>query len=367
MNINYLKRNSTKLLFVSILFKFVVSQSCLFAQAFVQDSLFISIRKSDKLSPPACVIDTILDHRGEHPHFLSNYEVNRYIFVPVDLVIVAERPLTTALFKNLQTPPVSIGLPRFRLELDEFRLQKKSNWLLYHQFVLNASFKLFKCLPDRQPEYAGQLLYESIFDKFLISGKLKNGYESAVMVLQDELAQDLSKFVAAHSSSQPPDLHNLRTIPYHGKTINLHAGVDYIVGTYGTIVDGELLFSHREARKKFIRKGYSVRYRNEKKFDAIEFGLLVDNLFYRLNHKMILKVKSQLLLGVNRWNDSERSQRKLYDALIVDYALSQSITYDPLDHRSFVIGLGLSESINYIYNRGIKLNIGLLIKAGIKL
>ena len=102
-------------------------------------------------------------------------------------------------------------------------------------------------------------------------------------------------------------------------------------------------------------------------YESIEFGLSIDRLYHRIKQQMVFRGKSQLMLGVNRWKDIETKAHKLYDIGIIDFALSQSLIYNPLDRGSILFGIGLQQNVSYIYSKKIQVQLGLVIHIGLKL
>lgn len=147
----------------------------------------------------------------------------------------------------------------------------------------------------------------------------------------------------------------------------MDTGVDFCAGAHGWITDGEIIFSRREAKNLVIRDGYNIRYRHGDHFEAIEFGLSNDYLFYRIKSNLILKAKSQIMFGFNRWDDMATTRHKFWDAVIVDYSLSQSVLYNPLDQRAIIVGLGLMENVYYVHSQKVKIQPALMLHLGLKL
>jgi hypothetical protein len=92
-----LNKNITiKLLFLlTVIFLQALSQNPLFAQKLVQDSLIISFKPLENISPLKCSIDTIIDQRDESANVIGIYEKTQYLFVPVDLLICTKQLLKT--------------------------------------------------------------------------------------------------------------------------------------------------------------------------------------------------------------------------------------------------------------------------------
>ncbi|MDM7925298.1 MAG: hypothetical protein QUS35_04690, partial [bacterium] len=133
-------------------------------------------------------------------------------------------------------------------------------------------------------------------------------------------------------------------------------------------VDAEVYFSRREASSRFFRSGgYNIRVRDENRFESIEFGLSKDYLFRRIHPRFLLRGKSLVLLGVNRWMNLASSPRHFADAFLFDCSLSQSVFFDALDRRSVVLGAGVQENLDYLWSRDWRFRVAVLFHAGVKL
>ena len=357
--------NNNLFLLIVILLLFLV-QAPVLAQTLVQDTLMISFNNFDTIESDV-VIDTVIDERDEDPHVLGTYEKTRYLFVPVDLLIRTDNPLSREVTETVQMSGSNGNSLQFKLIIDEFNLTKKTNSMFYPRYLLHSSVQVYQNSDKNEPEYTGQLLYENTFRVRFFRDKLKRGFESVTHSWHRDLFSDLAELSSAVKEKRTPALDNFRIKRPEGRPVNMITGVDFLVGTQGWMTDGEIFFSHREAKKRFYRSGYNIRYRNADTFESIEFGLSNDYWFYRWRPDMIFRLKSQPLIGFNRWNDFETTGHKLWDAFIIDYSLSQSFIYNPLDKRSVIIGLGLMENIYYIYSRRVTFQCVLLINIGVKL
>jgi hypothetical protein len=239
--------------------------------------------------------------------------------------------------------------------------------LIYPHYRINALVQLYDLNNNHPPAMKGQLLYESIYREHLFKDDLKEGFESVLRIWENDFTDDLEKVTYDSFLSSYPHMTNFRRGLNEVKWINLIAGIDYIYSYHDTFIDGELFFSPRESKNVLFRSGYGLRYRRSQKFESIEFGGSVDYLFFRFNKNFQTQLKSQLLIGVNRWKDYETYDHKIYDAIILDLALNQELTFNPLDRRALLIGFGLSEDLSYIYSRGFNFQFGFLISLGLKL
>jgi len=337
------------------------------AQKMVRDSLLVSFENPQPVPALQVPIDSIRDLRNESPRTVGKYEVTHFLFIPVDLDIRTGKPLNREILEAFNTPADSSTFPKFRLAIDEFDLSKNSGSWLFSRYLLNAAFRVYWYYPD-STRFIGEILYEFPRRSGIFADKLKSGFQNAIYDWQPAFASDLNTIAVSLAADQTPRLENLRTEVYNGKSINLYSGVSYIRYSDSHIIDGEMFFSHREARRQFIRTGgYQLRFRSTNDFESISFGLSRDYLFYRLNRTFVFRGKSQLMLGVNRWKDFHTVDHKIYDAVIFEYVLGQDVIYNVLDKRSILFGIGLQENVFYIYSRDWQFNIGFSIYLGMKL
>ncbi len=336
------------------------------AENLIQDTLFVSFSEQNDISFLNSLIDTVIDARKLDPHYLGNYEINKYWIIPVDLLIYTEHPLSEN-FKNIAGQLKSKSTEKLKIVIEKFWLSKMTNSLIYPHYRIDASVQLYDMSSQLQPAMKGQLLYEVIYREPLFKDDLKEGFESVIRIWENDFADDLEKVTQDSFSSSDPNMTNFRKELKEIKWINLMAGIDYIFSYHERFIDGELLFSHRESRSVLFRSGYGLRYRRSEKFESIEFGSSVDYLFYRFNNNFQMQFKSQILIGVNRWKDYKTYDHKFYDAIILDFAFNQKVTFNPLDRNSLLVGFGLSEDMSYIYSRGFNIQFGFLISLGLKL
>jgi hypothetical protein len=352
-----------------ILLVFILLHNGSYAQKFVQDTLEISFNSNDLPEPVLEIaIDSIIDLRNKNQYVLGTTEKKKYLIIPVDLLICTKKPLSQEISEILphqkSKPEKAI---QFKIVIDEFILSRKGNSLLYPCYSLNAAISLYKQYTGSNSAYFGQLLYELKARKSILGDNLKKDYESVLQRWQREFIDDLSH-IQKDGNFPAHSLDNFRRTLYHSRPINMLVGFDGILSLNGKILDNEIYFSHREARKRFFRSGgYNIRYRNTEDFESIEFGLSNDYLHIRFNPKLLLRWKSQIMFGVNRWKDIQTTEHKLYDAIILDYSISQSLIFNPLDKRSILFGIGLMENVFYVYSKSFQFQVGPLLHLGLKL
>lgn len=358
-----MKFRITQLLFLILL----ISALSLFAQDLVQDTLIISFQPFNKDIFQGVSIDSVIDNREEKNIIIGRYEKNKYMFIPVDLFICTKNPLPLEISTLYNCPKQIEHTVTFKLIINEFDLSKKTNSLFYPHYLLNASVSVYWNRNNDESEFLGQLLYESAHRPKFFRDKLQDGFSKVLQKWQQEFAADLSLLASDDPINSIKNMENIRFENYCGKSTNMYIGTDFILGTNSWMTDYDIIFSHSEARNRFFRNGYNIRYRNEDTFESIEFGVSSDYLFSRFHPDFIFRGKSQLMYGFNRWNDIDIFKHELWDAFIADFSLSQSLIYNPLDRRSIIFGFGVVENVYYIYSKKCKFQVGLLIHLGIKL
>lgn len=337
------------------------------AQKLVQDTLFIPVQPVVLADTCLFRLDCFLDERPFPPNVLGRLEKNVYWFVPVDLLLATPANLCDSLFLN--NPPEDSSSTRISLKviLHEFRLAKKSKSMFSPRYQLNSRVSLFRKSETDSAQFIGQLFCESIYPKPFFGDKPEKGFSRVIENWQQDFVPDVGCVTESIRIKKPIELPNFHNSNEFIKPVNLLTGGDAIFTTSGYMVDGEILFSEREALPRFFRTGYNLRYRHEKTFESIQFGMSIDYIFFRRSRNILLNLKSQLMYGFNRWNDFETTKHKIYDAFILNYSLSQKIIYNQLHKQGLTFGAGIVEDVYYIYSKQVKFQPGIIFYLGLKL
>jgi hypothetical protein len=88
---------------------------------------------------------------------------------------------------------------------------------------------------------------------------------------------------------------------------------------------------------------------------------------YRLNPLWLAGYRCNLLFGLNRWKNMKQTDHELYDALIGDFSMMQSIHYHPKNAKTVTFGFGLYQGIYYVYSRDISFEAGFTVHLGMQL
>jgi len=339
-----------------------------YSQTLVQDSLIIYMERAETETSHPFSVDTVLDQRQNAGRLIGTYEVTKYLFIPVDLMIVTDRPLSEKIADGLPSSHEDQEIMEYRISIDDFRITQKTSSLFYPRYQMNGSFRLWQKRNGGDAEYVGQLVYEKTAPKPIIGDELRKGFNSVIQKWQKDWVNDLSQISQDIGSGLSPAIKHFRSGSNIGKKTHMLPGADVIIGSRWWLVDGQIYFSDREAGPSFFRSGgQTLRYRNAPDYEAIEFSLSTDRWFYRLNPKMVLRVKSSLLFGINKWKDISETPHEIWDAVLLDYSMSQSLFFNPLDSKSLTFGVGFLESVTYIYSQSIRFHFGLLLHIGAKL
>jgi len=253
------------------------------------------------------------------------------------------------------------------LAIHHFEVTVKSSSLIIPRFQLNASIKAFQKTGE-DSTYLGEWVYETTAGKSYFSGNLRKGFQSLLRKWQKVFISDWQKCPYRKTPNQKRTITRFRPWDYSGKPMYMVSGGEICLGSHFFTTDFSIYFSERSGKNPTVRSGgYHLRYRKEDDFESIEWGLSVDRWLFRKHPFWVFQIKSGLFFGVNKWEDIAKREHELYDAVLLEWALNQSLTYMPLDQQSVTLGIGLSESVNYIYSKKLRFQFGILFHLGLQL
>lgn len=152
------------------------------SQKLIQDSLVLNFEKDlSKTIQFPIKIDTVFDFRDvPYSRLIGIDEVNKYVFVPVDLHLVTSRPFADVVRKAL--PDAAPGVKNhLSLGICHFDISKRGRFL-FKRYQINALVRLYHTSNADSLTPFGELIFESSLTKFFKTGKIKTGYESAFRV-----------------------------------------------------------------------------------------------------------------------------------------------------------------------------------------
>jgi len=358
---NLIARYSVILLFFSI-------PNVTLSQKLISDSLILDLKYTIPDSQQLSVkIDTVFDLRNvKNPRLIEIDEITHYGFVPIDYYIKSYKPLNKII---QETFPFNSSIKNNSLSLgiQHFELSKESQFFLFKKYNLKTQIKIYNQTNPDSLSPIGELVYDSGATEFFIKAKLKKGYEKIFGIWSQELFNDLKTIAQNLKDNQNPLPYNFRLSRPGLPWMMLYTGAEFIILKNGFIIDGYFTFSYPETKRLFNKSARVLRFRNDQKFDSIEFGLMNSSLNYRLDCNFVLRFKYDLFLGINRWKDMNITKHKIYDAVIGDLSFSQNFIFFPIHKKTIFLGLGTFQNLYYIYSKDFIFHPGLLINAGLQL
>ena len=360
-----MKTLKTSLILLTVL---LLKANLAWSQKLIADSLVLDLKGAlPNTQHHTATIDTVLDIRNvENPRLIGISEIKHYGIVPVDYYIKAHKPLNQIIQKILpfndstKTPALSLGLK-------QFEFSNRSQFWLFEKYRLKALLEIYNRTDPDSLLPIGELIYNSGVNEFFLSAELNKGYEKVFGIWCQELAENLEAVSLNLKNNQNPLPYNFRLYRFGSPWMQLFTGTDFVYLQNGFLIDSYLTFTYPETKRLFNKSATILRFRRDKKFDSIEYGLINGSLNYRLNSLFLLLFKYDLFLGINRWKDMNVTKHTAYDVLIGDLSFSQSFIFFPIHKKTFFGGIGLFQNLYYIYSKDFQFQPGLIINAGLQL
>ncbi|MCK5146034.1 hypothetical protein KAR48_04720 [bacterium] len=342
------------------LFAFVPVAS---SQTMIRDTLQIRFPNTAGLNSQV-YINRVEDARGGefagiNSSVVGEYETNHLFFFPVDQLICTPDHLAREI-KSLGGESTDSDIPEINLKITSFKFSDRSG-LFSAAYILNSSFGVY----DSSGSFLGELVYEETVYKPPVFSKKIKSFKRILADWTDQFQKDLADVARGEHVNVMPT--GFRPELYSGKNLNMFGGISTAVMFNSTIVDADLYFSRREAAPFFLRSGKVLRYRKENDFESIGFSLINDYMIRRFHSRWVFQGNMQLFFGLNRWNDLDEVDHRLYDAVQGDLCLKQGVYYNMRDQSSLTFGIGLIEDLNYIFSKGLRFDAGVFFQVGVKL
>jgi len=332
----------------------------IYSQRFISDSLMVQFGENNVEKIHAS-IDTIIDHRNTKPNCISISEKIKYIYVPIDYRILITKPLSVNLHDLFTN---SSDSTKYRLEIKEFNIHTKPN-LFQNNYSLNSIIAIYS-VENKIDTYEGTLVYENNSEIWKNSKQPQKEYESFVDSWKKDFIKDMNVIVKNTSNDFAYKCPNLIK-QQSGFDKNMLLSTDIAIGRDSWIIDGEIMFSGPEPKREFRREGNLLRYRHDKRYEAIEFSIVNKQFNYRINDQFVFIAKPKLFWGLNNWNENEYRKHGFEDILLLDCSVSQTLLFNPFYKKSIIFGVGVMENVNYIYSEPANFNLYFMFQLGIKL
>jgi len=327
------------------------------AQTYVADTLITDFKK-DTLQPFNYSV-SVADYREEDPNFISIYEKKKWLFFPVDQIVLTSIPVAKSFENKLNAES---GKP-FQLDIFEFYIRNNESSFT-RSLNLSGSFQLSKIELNGDTTLMGMFYYEN-----LVKNKKKipvnQSYSEIINAFKTSFIADLNVICSDTLKTEKSSKYHFR----QGVGVaqkNLYVAAEAIYGYTFWGFDAEIWFSSPEPAQKFNRNSRIFRYLDYGNRQSVAFSAGVNQFNYRLGSNWLFQNKSVFLLGFNKWNDVDEEMRTLEEIFLFQASMTQRICFNKLDKSGFNIGAGLIEELSYIiYNEPIY-SIGVVLSCAYK-
>jgi hypothetical protein len=333
-------------------------------QKLVLDSLVLDIRLQSDTVFQSLSIDTVMDWRGINSRIAAFDEVTQYGFIPVDQVILLPRPLPELIMEMFPDDSSNAGSGT-GLAVEHLDLSCSKPFPFFRRYNLRASVLILLRSSGDSLLPKGSLVFDSA-----ITGRKKPGTAPRYRFLIEEWLSKLPREV----NSTVQALKNGPDMPYHFRMVGsksvwtrLNAETELITTFDSWMIDGMMFFSYPESHRSFIENRALIRFRSQKKMDSIEWGVFNFSRYHRLKPSWTTVVRTNALFGINRWKDMETAHHQVYDAMIADLSVIESMRYHPRDARTLILGLGIIQDLYYVYSKGLKFQVGVTVQIGVQI
>jgi hypothetical protein len=333
-------------------------------QKMVYDSLVINFGNCDVTQINARV-DTIRDLRIMPHNCVAINEMTKYAFIPVDNLVITKKLLSKEIANLFYQKPEPNFVNKYQLEINEFIINTKKE-LFKTSYTCNVAISVYSIDTSMNRHFSGILLYENNASYSPRKKNLKLGYEKIIDTWKTQFISDFKKINSCYGVDPNCQLSNYRN-ELHAAKKNMLINTETIIGANSWLVDGEIIFSRPEAQKSFFRQAYSLRYRNEKKYEAFETSLYNNQNYQRVSDAFLFALKSKFFIGINRWKENEYKNHGLEDVLLLDFSFSQNIVWNRLFKNGITLGIGVMENLTYIYSNDFTFKPYAVVQFGVKL
>jgi len=162
----------------------------------------------------------------------------------------------------------------------------------------------------------GKLVFDSEFTRFSMGSSLKHGYETVFQTGLIKLSDNLYHVTQYLKGAEDQAPYGFRPLSSNYSWMRLYATTHFIFTSSSFLMDGMLFFTYPESRQFTWGSTGLLRYRSQKEFESIEYGLMNFFINYRMNQSTLLKMQSNLLFGINRWKDMHRGVNIMIEGTI---------------------------------------------------
>ncbi len=344
----------SKSLAVFILFFYFCST---YAQNIITDTIFIDF-EVDTLVSQNYILDTVLDQRQEHSRVVSYSQSRKFVLIPIDQEICVNKPLA----QYLQQPSNVIsrsGNNSYQINIDYFLIDRYKG-KFFNQYRLLADMSLYLVENDSL-SFKGTLSYN-----FEYQPKEKMLKPAAVEDILSEWHQSFkidmlttTSYLKSQQNKPENFLEQPIKRPYY---MSVSAGAVY--GYKFWQIEGELNLTRPETGTKNWNMGSIVRYQKTENFEVFAYGKKSEHYNKRFSDKWKLDLKSNLLMGFVKWQNTE--DVKLYQLFQISFSSAQCISFDRKNKPGLLFKAGVFENVYYVVQKPLGAQLGIYFSTGYK-
>jgi hypothetical protein len=336
--------------------------SCnLSGQKILPDTFYVPFRYDTLIEIQHICIREVVDKRDESPNFVRYDKKTRYLLIPVDQEVYTLKPLAEELAHGI---PCDTSGRQLHIEINKFSIEKQKGRMSSNLY-LQADLAVYEYVGDSLA-YQGTFYY----DYFYISHrKRENLEESTTNLLHDWHTEYKLGLMGMRSSNTDPDNRHFSNFIADKSVRSLYVNttVASFVGINWWGLQAEVYFARPETNKSNRYISGIVRYQNLKDYESLAIGRNSEHTIIRQNAGWTFDIDYNFLIGLCKWKDPEAYDPTLYQLFDFELSSIQSLEYNPINRKALTFRVGVIESLDYMINRTILLQAGLIVGLGIKL
>jgi hypothetical protein len=331
------------------------------AQKILPDTFYIPFRYDTLIEVRHICIREVVDKRDEAPNFVRYDKKNKYLLIPVDQEVYTHNPVAEEISKGIQCDTPS---REFHLEIEKFSIEKYKGRFSSSLYLI-ADLPVFEYVNDTMI-YRGTYFYDYLYTPRAKKETLEQSTENLLNAWHTEFKLGL---LGLKSDFSNPLLQNSTNFITDRSVRSLYAntGVASFFGINWWGLQGEIYFMRPETNRRNHYMSGIIRYQNTKEYESFALGKQSEHYIYRRNPDWLFDIDFNFLIGFCKWKELDKYEPTLYQLFNFELSSVQSIVYNPLNRRGLTFRFGIIENMNYIIERDIQFQAGLLLGIGVKL
>ncbi|NJK87761.1 MAG: hypothetical protein HC906_19100 [Bacteroidales bacterium] len=312
------------------------------SQNLTQDTLFIPFPETETNNLQFRVTE-VNDLRKEKE--INVLTIRKYFLLPVDVYVFTRPPTDMALIVDHEKAKKNYQVDVHRFYLDE----RKGNFS--SALIVDAEMDLFEKSPDTSV-FLGKLLFQTEYRKKAFE-KDTVAYRKTLEAWKSQFYRDLNTITIA--GDQSFIIMDNFLVQKEMDPLDLNVNVSTAIGKNWWLLEGELMFTPPEIKRRNVYVANIFRYQNHREFESFAFGWKSEKLLIRMNDLFAFSGTGNILIGVNKWRNLEEIKRGLEQIPNLNISFTQTLAFKP--KNGWLYGnAGIMENMFYIYDLGLNLN-----------